>query len=138
MSGRETPLAVAEIMPEQLRVFQTDLEQRAFSRRLKMRDARFVEMSAIVELMAELRIFFPTLLADPTVSRRVGMHRAKRVEIAIRLLRRGDARNPLVEFLLERGIGFHAQHIRGALDRLIGIGIVERELRRRLDLKIFL
>ena len=138
VSGREPPFAIAKIVPEQFGIFQTHIEQRAFARRLEMRDARLVEMPRAVKFVAEFGVVVPALLPHPFVARRIRVHRAERVEVAVRLLRRRNPRDPAVELLLERRVRLHAEHIRRALDRLVGVGVVERVDRRRLDLEILL
>ncbi len=138
MAGGDAQLAVAEILPEELGVFQAEVEQGALACGAEVGDARLVEVPCVVELVTELRVEQPALLVHPLVPRAVGMHGAEGVEVAVGFLRGGDAGDPAVERGLECRVLLHAEHVGGALDGLVGVGVVEGVDGGRRDLEVLL
>ena len=124
-------LAGAEGLVEQVGGLERDVEQRPLAGGLVVRDGRLVEMAEVVELVAVHLLQFPALRAGPGV-RVGGIDGAGGVEVAVRLLRRGDLRDQAVDVGFELGIGLHAERVGGALDDLVEVGVVERIARRRL------
>ncbi len=68
----------------------------------------------------------PALGADPGV-RVPGVHLAGGIEIAIGLLGRRNQHQHAVDIGLQRSVGIGLQEVAGALNRLVDVGVIERE-----------
>ena len=123
--GRFAELVGPEDRREIVGVLDRDIEERPLAGRLVMGNGRFVHVARVVEFVAMVE-FLPTLVAKPLfqVLRVVG---SACVEIAVVLLGPGDRGDQIVDVLVQLGVGFHGQGIRGAFGDLVRIGVVERE-----------
>ena len=112
--------------------FDRHIEQRPFARRLIVRDGSLVQMPHIVQLVTVTVVALqPPAVVHPLPGTRdagrvVGMNGARRVEISVRLLRRGDLGDQRVQVGIQRGIRRRGQTVSRAFDHLIDIRIVER------------
>ena len=114
--GRVTPRGGAERLPNQVGVPDRDVHQRPLPGRCRVRDGRFVQMPEVVQLVAAGVLVDEPLRAD--AGRRLRrVDRPRRKHVTIRLLRRRDEIDQLVELLRERRIRMRYERVRGRFDR---------------------
>ena len=123
--GRVGSLARTEFLGHEVGALDCDGQQVLPARGLSVRGRGFVQMPEIVELMAHIEVR-PSLLAQP-ILRRGAADRPHRVEVAVRLLGRGDLGDEPVDVFFELRIGMGRQGIGGRFDGLVDIGVVEGE-----------
>ena len=124
VTGPDGLLSGAESLVEQIGGAQCDIQQRALTRGLVMRDGRFIEMPEIVQFVAVDSLQNPALRAGPRVRMR-GIDGAGGVEISVLLLRRADLFDESVDVSFELGIGINTERVGRALDHFINVGVVE-------------
>ena len=107
-------LARAEHTVDVIRIPGHDPEQIIFAGRLGMGDRGLDEMPRAIELM-------PVAQVDPLLGRLATLEEA--VEVAVRPLGLGDARNDVVDAGFERRIGMGGERITRGLDPFGDIGI---------------
>ena len=127
--GPDRSLARTEGPGEQVSRADRDVEQRSLAGCLKVGNRGLEQMPEIVELVAVVALVHPALLAGPGM-RMLRVDRPRGVEVAVRFLRCRDFRDHSVDIAVELRIGLHAEHVRGAFDDLVEIGVVERIARR--------
>ncbi len=88
------------VRSSKIRGAQCDVQQRALSGGLIVRDGGFVQMAEVVQLVAVDRFEHPSLRAGPLV-RIQRIDGARGVEIAVLLLRRADLRDQSVDIRFE-------------------------------------
>jgi hypothetical protein len=89
----------------------------------------FEEVAEVVKFVAVVSLELPACLAGPGVGV-LRVDRSRRVQVTIGLLRGGDLRDEVVDVRLEFRVGVHGERVGGALDHLVGIGVVEGVARR--------
>ena len=114
------------LLARHVRIAAGNVQELSFARSLPVGHGTLHHVPQVVQLVAQFLLLHPTRLAGPVV--RVGrVLRTRRVEVAVGLLRPADDVYHRVTVGLQPLVGIGLQDIGSALQRLVGVGIVERE-----------
>ena len=118
--------AVADLADDAVGVFDRDVEEIALAGGLPVGHGALDHLAEVIAFVAAALHLGPALGADPGV-RVPGVHLAGGIEIAIGLLGRRHQHQHAVDIGLQRSVRIGLQEVAGAFDRLVDVGVVERE-----------
>ncbi len=131
MTRPDRALAGTERLDEKIGPADRDVQERGLARRHVVRDRGFEEVPEVVELVAVVALARPAFRPRPYM-RILRVDRARRVQVAVRLLRRGDLGDEVVDVGVELRVGVHVERVGRALDHFVHVRVVERVARRPL------
>ena len=107
-----------------VRIADGDVQEIALAGGLPVGDRALHHVAEVVQFVAELLILHPAAVARPLV-RMFRIHGPGRVQVTVRLLRRGDDHEDAVDIGLQLLVRIGLEHVGGAFDGLIDVRVVE-------------